>query len=131
MQRTIAEGFLAQAEGKKEEAIKLLREAADTDDLLGKHPVSPGSMYPARELFADLLLEQGAAEKALIEYEASLKLNPGRFTGTYGAGRSAELSGKPEVATKHYRALIDIASAGDGKRAELAAAKAFIAKSGT
>ena len=50
---------MAVAEGRVEEAEKLLRGAADADDALGKHPVSPGSLLPARELLADLLLERG------------------------------------------------------------------------
>jgi tetratricopeptide (TPR) repeat protein len=128
MQRVLAEGFLLQAQGKKEEAVKKVTEAADADDALGKHPVSPGSMYPARELLGDLLMEQGAPADALTQYEASLKLNPGRFTGTFGAARAAELSGKSEVARRHYADLLKLSKAGDGKRPELATATAFLAK---
>jgi tetratricopeptide (TPR) repeat protein len=128
MQKTLAEGFLANAQGKGDEAIKLVRQAADTDDALGKHPVSPGSMYPARELLADLLLEKGAAKEALAEYEAALKLNPRRFTGLFGAGRAAEQAGQPALARKYYGELVDLARTGDGTRRDLIAAKAYLDK---
>jgi tetratricopeptide (TPR) repeat protein len=130
MQQLVAQGFLAQAEGKPDVALKALREAADLDELLGKHPVSPGAMYPARELLADLLLEQQRPDEALTEYEASLKLNPGRFTNLYGAARAAELAGKPALAAKRYRELLQLAQVGDGKRPEWVAAKAYLAKAG-
>jgi hypothetical protein len=39
-----------------------------------------------RELLADLLLEQGDAAAALIEYEASMNSAPERVRGFYGAG---------------------------------------------
>ncbi|MGH9399245.1 MAG: hypothetical protein ACRD00_02670 [Thermoanaerobaculia bacterium] len=90
--RLAASAWLALAEGRKGEAVKLARSAADLDDKVGKHAVTPGAVLPPRELLGDLLLELGRPAEALTEYEVSLRSAPNRFNGLYGAARSAELS---------------------------------------
>ena len=125
MQALVVRGWIAHVEGKKAEAEKMLREAADTDDLLGKHPVSPGSLLPAREVLADFLLETGRAKDALVEYEASLRLNPRRLNGVYGAAVAAQKSGDAQKARKHYEQLMQIAP-GSARR-EVAEAKKILA----
>ena len=129
MQQLAATGWVAYAEGKKEEALKILRTAADAEDKLGKHPVSPGAIYPVRELLGDLLVELKRPADALVEYEASLKIYPARFNGLYGAGYSAELAGQKDLANKYYKALVALA-AGDNSRVEVGHAKEFLASSG-
>ena len=74
-----ATALIAWAEGKKDEGFRLLRVAADHEDAVDKHPVTPGALLPVREMLGDLLLENGAASEALKEYEAVLKTAPGRF----------------------------------------------------
>ena len=49
----------AQSEGNPDEAVAVMREAADEEDAVEKLPVTPGPIIPAREQLADLLLEQG------------------------------------------------------------------------
>src|SRR3712207_7525299 len=44
--RQVASGWLAHAEGRREEALRLMREAAELDDSTEKHPVTPGSLLP-------------------------------------------------------------------------------------
>ncbi len=129
MQLDAVRGWVAFAEGRPEEAERLLRGAADADDALGKHPVSPGSLLPARELLADLLLERGKARESLAEYEACLKLNPGRLNGLYGAGLSAERAGERELARQRYTQLAAMVAA-DSDRPEVAHARAFLADAG-
>jgi hypothetical protein len=126
VQLTAVRGWLAAAEGRAAEAVALLREAASADDALGKHPVSPGSLLPAREMLADLLLEQGRAREALQEYEASLKLNAGRLNSLFGAGLAAEKAGDPDAARRHYAALAAMV-APDAARPAVAHARAFLA----
>ena len=130
MQVKLVEGWLAHAEGRADDAERLLRGAADTDDALGKHPVSPGSLLPAREVLADYELERNRFTAARKEYEACLKLNPGRLNSLYGAGLAAEKSGDREGARAHYQALAQMAAA-DATRPEVAHARAFLAQART
>jgi tetratricopeptide (TPR) repeat protein len=83
-----ARGWLAHAKGSRAEAVKLMRAAADREDNSEKHVAMENRLYPMRELLADLLLEQGDAAAALIEYEASMNSAPERVRGFYGAARA-------------------------------------------
>jgi tetratricopeptide (TPR) repeat protein len=126
MQLGVVKGWLAAAEGRPDEAERLLREAAASDDALGKHPVSPGTLLPSRELLADFLLERGRFKDARVEYEACLKLNPRRFNSVYGAAKAAEGAGDREAARRHYGDLQAMVAPGS-TRAEVAHARAFLA----
>ncbi len=99
-------GWVAFAEGRKEEAVKLLTAAADKEERVGKHPVTPGPVLPAREQLGDLLLELGKPREALAAYEASLADSPKRFNGLAGAARAAELAGDPARASGFYKELL-------------------------
>jgi tetratricopeptide (TPR) repeat protein len=118
IQRRAANGLIAFARGQKDEAIRLLREAAASEDSLGKHPVSPGAMLPVRELLAETLLESGRPAEALAEFQASLKLNPGRCNGLDGAVRAARASGDAASAEQFQKELMSLVGGGDGTRPE-------------
>lgn len=123
--RLAAAGWTARAARKDDEALGLLSAAADLDDSIEKHPVTPGSVAPARELYADLLLDLGRAKDALKEYESVLRVAPKRLRATAGAARAAELAGDAARAKSHYAellAFVDKAST----RAEILAARAFL-----
>ncbi len=126
MQLGVVKGWLAAAEGHPDEAERLLREAADSDDLLGKHPVSPGTLLPSRELLADFLLERGRPREALAEYQACLKLNPRRLNSVYGAARAAESAGDRDAARRYYADLTAMVTP-DATRPEIAHAREFLA----
>src|SRR5213596_4349259 len=81
LQMQAASAWIAYAEGKKDEAIDALRRSADAEDVLGKHPVSPGAFVPIREQLGSLFLELGRPKDAQREFEAALKIYPGRFRG--------------------------------------------------
>src|SRR5207249_3929919 len=93
LQMQAASAWVAASEGKKSEAIEMLRRAADSEDILGKHPVSPGAFVPIREQLGSLLLEGSQSKEAQREFEAALKIYPGRVRGLYGAARAAEQNG--------------------------------------
>jgi tetratricopeptide (TPR) repeat protein len=124
IQRLAAEAWIASAQGRREEALKLMRAAADLEDSTEKHPVTPGSVLPARELLGDMLLEMGQPAEALAAYESSLLGSPGRFNSLAGAVRAAEAAGEKGKAARHYAALAALCSQSDGSRAELAALRA-------
>ena len=124
--RLAATGWLAHAEGKNEEALALMRLAAELEDSTEKHPVTPGAIIPARELLGYMLLEVNQPTQALIEFKASLQRSPNRFNALYGVARSAQLSGDPEKAAKFYGQLAEMCRKGDDQRTELREAKAFL-----
>ncbi len=105
VQRRAAAGWLARAEKKDDEALALLRSAADLEDSTDKHPVTPGSILPAREQLADLLAELGQPGSALTEYERSLRSAPARLNSYDGAANAAARAGNMEKA-KAYRARL-------------------------
>jgi tetratricopeptide (TPR) repeat protein len=105
-ERLAAAAWIAYAEGRKDEAVKLARAAAELEEKTGKHPVSPGPPLPARELLGDMLLEMGQPAEALAAYEASLREAPNRFNSLYGAARAAELSRNLDRARELYAVLL-------------------------
>src|SRR5690606_10798329 len=50
--------WIAQAESRPDEALRLMREASDLEEGSDKHPVTPGNVVPSRELLAELLKVQ-------------------------------------------------------------------------
>ena len=71
IQRFAVAAWIARAEGKNEEAVALMRQAAEREDATEKHPVTPGALFPAREMLANLLLDLGQPAPALVEFERS------------------------------------------------------------
>ena len=84
----------AQADNKFDQAVALMREAADEEDAIEKLPVTPGPIVPAREQLGDLLLEQGHPDLAAKEFKTALANAPGRRGALQGAARAAKLSGQ-------------------------------------
>ena len=126
LQMQAASAWVAAAEGKKNEAIDMLRRAADSEDILGKHPVSPGAFVPIREQLGTLLLEMGQPTEAQREFEAALKIYPGRFRGLYGAAQAAELAGDNQGASRYYTKLAAQTSKAGGSRDELNHVREFL-----
>jgi len=127
IQKLSAEAWIAKAESKNEDAVQIMRSAAELEDSTDKHPVTPGAVVPARELLGDLLLELGRPADALKEYEASLQSSPNRLKGLYGAGYSAELAGDRKKAREFYGKLVEVCAKADSQLAELSHARKFLA----
>jgi tetratricopeptide (TPR) repeat protein len=126
LQMQAASAWVAAAEGRKNEAVDVLRRAADSEDILGKHPVSPGAFVPIREQLGALLLEVGRPKEAQREFEAALKIYPGRFRGLYGAAQAAELAGDNQGASRYYTKLAAQTSKAAGSRDELNHVRKFL-----
>ena len=122
-----AAAWIALARGRNDEALSLMRSAADIEDKSEKHIVTPGRILPARELLGEMLLELNRPAEALKEFEASHIREPGRLRGYYGAAVAAEKSGDAAKAKVYYSRLIELAEKGS-KRSEVAQARAFLAK---
>ncbi|MBD3666168.1 tetratricopeptide repeat protein [Sulfitobacter aestuariivivens] len=64
--------------GNTDLAVTHQTAAADLEDSLGKSPVTPGHVLPARELLGDMLASLGRAEEAADAYRATLAHSPNR-----------------------------------------------------
>jgi tetratricopeptide (TPR) repeat protein len=128
IQRRAAAAWTARAEGKPEEALALMRTAAELEATTEKHNITPGPIALARELLGDMLLDMRQPAKAAAEYETALTIAPNRFKALHGVARAAELAGEPDKARTHYVRLLAVAALSDGARPELAQAKAFVGK---
>lgn len=126
IQHRAAAAWLAKAEGKNSEALRLMGSAADLEDSTDKHPVTPGAILPAREMLGDLLLELNRPSEALREYQRSLADSPNRLNGLYGAGRAAQLAGDDSKARVFYQKLVRMCAGGDSSRAEIQRAREFL-----
>src|SRR5262245_4611595 len=120
--------WVAAAEGAPEQAVKLMRAAADGEDGSVKHVAMENRLYPMRELLADLLLEIGQPAAALKEYETAIAANPNRFRGFWGAARAADKAGDARNAAEYYRKLVDLSQKADTERTEIRTAKTFLGK---
>jgi tetratricopeptide (TPR) repeat protein len=128
VQRRAAAAWIALAEKRTDEAVKLMRSAADLEGSTDKNPLTPGAIVPARELLGDLLLEVSEPGPALREFETSLKNEPNRYNGLAGAARAAARRGDAEKARDYYRRLVELTASADVERPEMREAKAFLSK---
>ena len=125
IQRREAAAWLAMAEGRKDEADALMKEAVALEAATDKHPVTPGAVLPAREMYGDLLLALGRPGEALAEYEASLAVAPNRFYALGAAVRAADAAGRRDTARAHFATLEKVAARSDGSRADFVKLKAI------
>jgi tetratricopeptide (TPR) repeat protein len=121
------EAWILFMKGRKTDALSLMKTAADMEDSTSKHPVTPGEVLPARELYADMLLQMQRNENALLAYEEVQRKSPNRFNSLYGAGIAAEKSGNIEKANFYFKQLSSIANPGTN-RPEISHARTFLRK---
>jgi tetratricopeptide (TPR) repeat protein len=108
------------AEGKHDEAVKLLQSVAENED--GVSDVS--DQIPATEMLADMLLELKRSDEALAQYETDLKFNPNRLNGVAGAAHAAEMAGKAEKASQYQADLQKLCAGSQSERCQPGASHA-------
>ena len=118
--------WVAYAEGARDQATKLMRVAADSEDGSVKHVAMENRLYPMRELLGDLLFEQQQPGPALAEYETALLSTPNRLRGLYGAARAAKAANQPEKATAYFRKIAEMTRDADTDRTEIKEARAAL-----
>jgi len=128
IQRETATAWIMLAEGKREDALTLMRSAAEHEDRTDKHNVTPGVILPARELLAEMLLELNQPAAAMVEFDATLHTAPNRFNALSGAARAAKLSGDNAKAKAYYVKLLAICEHADGDRPDLQDARSLLAQ---
>lgn len=120
--------WIALKEEARDQAVKLMRAAADGEDGSVKHVAMENRLYPFRELLAELLLETGQPAAALGEFETALKQTPNRFRTFLGIARAAHAAGNRATASEYYGKLADLASKADTERREIREAKEYLAQ---
>ena len=55
-QRQTVAAWIEYAGGNKEQALEIMSAAADLEDSVDKHPVTPGAVMPAREMYGEMLI---------------------------------------------------------------------------
>lgn len=116
--------WIVYSKGNVEDALALASAAADKEDAVDKHPVTPGEILPARELFADMLADAGKFADALQQYKRVLISAPNRLNALLGALHAAEKTGDAALAKIYREVVRNQTAAGSGARSELAALQA-------
>ncbi len=125
IKRDAAGAWALFAAGDTAAALAQAHAAAEDEEVTDKHQVTPGELLPARELEADMLLAVGRYAQAGEAYRATLSREPGRARSVFGAARAAELAGDGAAAAGGYRDYLKLMEKADGRRTELATARAF------
>ena len=118
IQAQVANAWTLNAEGKHDEALKALAVAADAEDKTEKHPVTPGPLAPARELYGAMLLERGMPNEALAAFEATLKKEPNRLATYVGAAKAASKAGDQAKAKEYSGKVLALTKSADTNRPE-------------
>jgi tetratricopeptide (TPR) repeat protein len=74
--------------GRKDDAAKIAKEAADIDLTMAAPSGPPEPIKPALELYGDLLLQAGRAKEAGAAYEQQLKRTPNRTPSVKGLAQA-------------------------------------------
>ncbi len=114
-----SEAWIEFKQGNKEKSIVLMTSAANMEDRMAKHPVTPGEIIPIREQLGELLLEMKKPGPALVAFEMNLKTHVNRFNSLYGAGMAARKSGNHAKANEYFDKLLKITGANKSSRLEL------------
>ena len=89
-----SEAWIELKKNNKQKAKELMIAAADKEDAMEKHPVTPGSVLPARELLGEMLLELSEPALAIEAFEEDLKINPNRRNGMIGLNSARQKAAK-------------------------------------
>jgi tetratricopeptide (TPR) repeat protein len=119
----VVKAWAAYAAGNFDNAVRWLRAVADDEDKVGKGETE----LPAREMLADMLLDLQRPQEALTEYEISLRTDPNRFNGLYGAAQAAAQVQQKEKASAYYTQLLKNCEGIRSDRPEIAQAKTLLA----
>jgi len=128
VQRLAVQAWTELAAKRPEQALKLMSSAADLEDSMEKHIVTPSPVVPARELLGEMLLELRQPAQALTAFELSANREPNRYRGLYGAAHAASLSGDTAKAKLYYQRFLSLAAKADSTRPEVGQAKAYVAQ---
>jgi len=116
VQADVVASWILLAEGNAEQALLQASAAADHEDEVDKHPVTPGEVLPARELYADMLFETDDYASSLEQYQIVLVGSPNRLNALLGATRAATRLGDTELAEQYHAVIRDQTRSGNKQR---------------
>lgn len=119
--------WISLVEGRPDEARRLAAAAADREDAVDKHPVTPGEVIPARELYADLLRELDDYPAALDQYRQVLATSPNRHNALAGAMACAAAAGQHEAAYGYADRLLTLVDDTAATRRTIEDAREYLA----
>ncbi len=122
--RLILDGWLAYAEDREDDAVANMREAAELESRIEKHPVTPGALLPPNEALGELLAALGRPDEAVEAFETADAIWPGRYRTLLGAARAASEAGDEDKARYYYGRLRELAEESD--REALTEAERFL-----
>ena len=115
IQAQVVQGLVAFAKGRHDEALALLRRAADREDASAKSVVTPGPILPAREILATALERDGKPVDALAEFEKVLERQPNRYRAMAGAAQTATRANNEQKAVYYSTQLLGLAEQADSQ----------------
>jgi hypothetical protein len=127
MQAKEAQARAAKASGNTAVAIAKMKEAVAIEDSIDSLSQPPYPIIPANELFGTLLMELNRPADAKGRFLEALKRTPGRPKAIYGAARAAQATGDKAMAQQRYQEFLVLWKNADPDRAEVTAAKEFLA----
>ena len=114
MEREVA-AHIALAKKQDDEALRVMKEAAELELSLDRPSGPPEPIKPATELFGEILLDLGRPKEAAAQFEQSLLRIPKRTPSLFGLARAAAKAGDRVTAQHSYSELVKIwAAAGPG-----------------
>jgi hypothetical protein len=120
VQADAVRSWILLAEGREAEALASAAGAADREDAVDKHPVTPGEVLPARELYADMLLEAGHDRASLEQYQRVLNGSPNRLNALLGAAKAAGRVGDADLEERYRGVVREQTRSGNRQRIGLA-----------
>jgi hypothetical protein len=128
IQRLGVAAWLALAEGKADEALRIMGEAADREDKTEKNAVTPGPIAPAREQLGYMLLQAKRPADALAAFETTLKKEPNRFLALAGAATAAAQANQQAASRSYAEQVLKLAATASGPpREQVATARSLLA----
>jgi tetratricopeptide (TPR) repeat protein len=112
-------------------AINLMDKAIAIVEKLPAPSGPPRIIKPTYELFGEILLKAGQAEKAIHKFKVSLSRHPNRARSLLGIARAYKILGKKKDANEQYSKFLSIWQLADTSHNEIREAKDYISKVNT
>jgi hypothetical protein len=118
-----ADAWFAKADGRAEDGLHAMAEAAELDDAREKSISMENKLLPMRELLGEYLLEIGRPVAAEAAFAKSLEDAPNRYRSFLGGARAAKAAGDLSKARDYYGKLLTLTLHADSRSQEISEAR--------